>query len=459
MAVNKIELKRSAVPGRVPTTSSLDLGELAINTYDGKVFFKQSGSLTRIVELATTSGSVTSASYALTASYAMNGGDGAAFPYTGSAQITGSLGVTGSFGVSGFSIFSGTISGSQPTNNPSSSLLLISGNIIPTGSAGTTGSAVFLNTIMSASANNQTLVGLDINPAFNNGAFTGVSNIGLRLDNGNAQFLSNGGGVGTNIVIGKSASGNQGLTINGNSGQIIFRTGTGGQSLQTSNDFLLGSGGSNGTIKFTLFSTGNLTLQNGGTFTDAGFRLDVSGSTRLNGNTRITGSLDVSGSITTTGTLTAQTLVVQTITSSIIYSSGSNIFGNNITNTQTFTGSVGITGSLSITGSSYSFNNTLNTYFITSSAPSGSNVIFSQPTGSYTSAFFKYTISSGSNARAGEVISVWNSTTSSYTDYTTTDIGNTAAVISLVAISGNNVVYTVSSSNGGWTIKSLVVYI
>ena len=118
-----------------------------------------------------------------------------------------------------------------------------------------------------------------------------------------------------------------------------------------------------------------------------------------------------------------------------------------------------VSGSLTITGSSYSFNNTLNTYFITSSAPSGSNVIFSQPTGSYTSAFFKYTISSGSNARAGEVISVWNSTTSSYTDYTTTDIGNTSTVTSLVSISGNNVVYTVSSSNGGWTIKSLVVYI
>jgi hypothetical protein len=28
-----------------------------------------------------------------------------------------------------------------------------------------------------------------------------------------------------------------------------------------------------------------------------------------------------------------------------------------------------------------------------------------------------------------------------------------------VAISSSNVVYTVSSSNGGWTIKSLVVYI
>jgi hypothetical protein len=46
-------------------------------------------------------GSVVSASYALTASFALNGGGGAAFPYTGSAQITGSLGITGSISVSG----------------------------------------------------------------------------------------------------------------------------------------------------------------------------------------------------------------------------------------------------------------------------------------------------------------------------------------------------------------------
>ena len=51
-----------------------------------------------------------------------------------------------------------------------------------------------------------------------------------------------------------------------------------------------------------------------------------------------------------TGTITAQTLVVQTVTSSIVYSSGSNIFGNSTANTQTFTGSVNITGSLNLNG-------------------------------------------------------------------------------------------------------------
>jgi hypothetical protein len=48
---------------------------------------------------------------------------------------------------------------------------------------------------------------------------------------------------------------------------------------------------------------------------------------------------------TVTNTLTAQTLVVQTVSSSVVYSSGSNVFGNDLSNTQVMTGSVNITGS------------------------------------------------------------------------------------------------------------------
>jgi len=69
MAVN-IELKRSAVPGKVPTTGSINLGELAINTYDGKVYFKKDDGVQSIIELASTSGSILSASYATSASFA-----------------------------------------------------------------------------------------------------------------------------------------------------------------------------------------------------------------------------------------------------------------------------------------------------------------------------------------------------------------------------------------------------
>ena len=49
-----IRIKRSAVPGKIPTTADLQLSELAINTYDGKIYLKrdQSG-----VETVLTAGS------------------------------------------------------------------------------------------------------------------------------------------------------------------------------------------------------------------------------------------------------------------------------------------------------------------------------------------------------------------------------------------------------------------
>jgi hypothetical protein len=59
-----------------------------------------------------------------------------------------------------------------------------------------------------------------------------------------------------------------------------------------------------------------------------------------------------SGSFTTTGTIIAQTINVQQVTSSVVYSSGSNVFGNSLGNSQVFTGSVLITGSLTIAGAS-----------------------------------------------------------------------------------------------------------
>lgn len=70
-------------------------------------------------------------------------------------------------------------------------------------------------------------------------------------------------------------------------------------------------------------------------------------SISLSGSLLLTGSIVASGNLTTTGTITAQTLVVQTITSSIVNITGSNIFGSRTTDRQTFTGSLFITGSTS----------------------------------------------------------------------------------------------------------------
>jgi len=68
------------------------------------------------------------------------------------------------------------------------------------------------------------------------------------------------------------------------------------------------------------------------------------------GSNQFNGSQAVTGSLTVTGQVVAQTLNVQQVTSSIVYSSGSNIFGNSLGNTQQFTGSVSVTGSLTVNG-------------------------------------------------------------------------------------------------------------
>jgi len=54
-----VQLKRSALSGKVPGTGSLDLGELAVNTYDGKIYFKKSGSFESIQTIVTTNAVIT----------------------------------------------------------------------------------------------------------------------------------------------------------------------------------------------------------------------------------------------------------------------------------------------------------------------------------------------------------------------------------------------------------------
>lgn len=48
----QIRLKRSAVTGKTPLTTDVALGELAINTFDGKMFFKRNNGTESIIELS-----------------------------------------------------------------------------------------------------------------------------------------------------------------------------------------------------------------------------------------------------------------------------------------------------------------------------------------------------------------------------------------------------------------------
>ena len=62
-----IKLKRSSTGGAVPSTSSLSLGEVAINTYDGKVYIKKNDGSDAIVEIGAGNGEAVWTSYDYTA--------------------------------------------------------------------------------------------------------------------------------------------------------------------------------------------------------------------------------------------------------------------------------------------------------------------------------------------------------------------------------------------------------
>jgi hypothetical protein len=77
----------------------------------------------------------------------------------------------------------------------------------------------------------------------------------------------------------------------------------------------------------------------------------ISGSLIVTGSAAFTGSLTLSGSMNTVGTITATTLVVQTITSSISSITGSTSFGSSSINNHNFTGSLIVSGAMFVSSS------------------------------------------------------------------------------------------------------------
>ena len=175
MAQNII-LKRSAVPGRVPDTGSINLGEVAINTYDGKLYFKKSGSV-QSVETIVTTNSITSGSLQVSQDITIQqdlyvirdvitdgdidasgslSGSGLSindtlnithnnFQLSGSAALTGSLTVLGAINATQFNIniISSSVifeSGSSRFGNTSDDIHSFTGSLQISGSQTITGS-------------------------------------------------------------------------------------------------------------------------------------------------------------------------------------------------------------------------------------------------------------------------------------------------------------------------------
>ena len=171
----------------------------------------------------------------------------------------------------------------------------------------TAASSIAQGTIVSptlvASANSDVLVGLDVTPTFTNGAFTNLSNIAIRINNaiqftGTPTGLSDVNGFfgnNTNTTF-FAAVGPQPICSAINGGFILLRGNTYSAISNQRGWLALSAGlvstptGKEGAIslltgndveKFRLLPNGNVILQNGGTFTDAGYRLDVNGTARI----------------------------------------------------------------------------------------------------------------------------------------------------------------------------------
>ena len=92
-----IKLKRSAVAGKTPQTSSLELGELAVNTTDGKIYFHRSSSSDDTVQTVFTTDSTITGSLKLSGSQHISGSVGVMDDITFIGDMSSSLTSTSSF--------------------------------------------------------------------------------------------------------------------------------------------------------------------------------------------------------------------------------------------------------------------------------------------------------------------------------------------------------------------------
>jgi hypothetical protein len=128
---------------------------------------------------------------------------------------------------------------------------------------------VYFNNTLVAAANNDVLVGLDINPTFTNGAFTGVTNLAARIQ-GNTEISRSGADTQLTIARGGGAS----LTLQAKANSTSSSEGV--NLYWTANTWLKFVLGSSVVANFS--NVGNLLV---GTSTDAGFKLDVNGIARV----------------------------------------------------------------------------------------------------------------------------------------------------------------------------------
>jgi hypothetical protein len=312
-----IRLKRSAVPGRVPTVDQVELGEIALNTYDGKIYLKQDNGSPTIIAVGETSSFAVSASFArsssfaTTASYVTVQSATASFALTASfvnplrqnIQLTGSLFISSS--TAALSVF-GSGSGVFSVDGTSGRLFSVDDSL--------SGSLFSVNTA----------AGLPVIEAFSDNTIR-MGQFGQK-----ALFVSS-----SAVGIGKENPLNAALDVSGSAivtGSITSTVGFTG-SLQGSASYAISASNADTASYVVTAQTASYVI----TAQTASYVLNAVSSSYA-------ATSSFANNFTVAGTLTAQTIVAQTITSSIDFVTGSTRFGSLLANTHSFTGSVGITG-------------------------------------------------------------------------------------------------------------------
>lgn len=175
-----LKFKRSAVAGKVPTLSDLPLGELAINTFDGKIYIRKDNGTASVVEIGAGAGTGVLSFNTRTGAVTLT-----------SSDVTGALGYTpyNATNPDGYITSSGSITGNA--GNVTGVVAVINGGTGVTTSTGT-GSVVL--------SNSPTFV----TPALGAATATSVSLTKLALTNdspfytgGNISSGANSLGIGT----------------------------------------------------------------------------------------------------------------------------------------------------------------------------------------------------------------------------------------------------------------------
>jgi len=269
------------------------------------------------------------------------------------------------------------------------------------------------------------------------------------IGNGNSLIISQQGGS-----AGLTTSANVDLNINpSGSGATAFLLGKQVRFINSNSNstIALQNTGGTGQARFD-FITGSTTI------------MSVSGSGNVGIKTTTPGvELDVVGSIRASSIMfntTTQTNNIQTNGQNLLIKGAGGVTGITMDQTSRNVG-IGIStpsASLHVSGNVLLGTETDPALFTSQvvTANAGVTTIYALPTSSYEGAFFDYTIRSGSNSRAGQIMGLWSGSSVNYTEVTTLDFGNTSGFNFGMSVSSSNMILSSSATTSGWTVRTII---